>query len=108
MRGKNPAAANTVERPQSYTTKVYDNGTYNDSHQSPKSNINKAPNKKARIVHEDPLSQSLPTWSLKNMKKEEEEIKCVYDPRIFKNEEVSTFKICLKISCASVFFWKSF
>lgn len=89
------AASAVEERPQSYTTKVYDNGTYNDSHQSPKSNINKRPNsgsKKARIVHEDPLSQSLPTWSLKNMKKEEKEIKCVYDPRLFKAEEVSFFK----------------
>ena len=33
----------------------------------------------------DPLSQSLPTWSLKNMKKEPS-VKCVYDSRLFNNK----------------------
>ncbi len=39
------------------------------------------------MVHDgaDPLSQSLPTWTLKSMKSSE--VKCVYDSRLFKNEE---------------------
>ena len=40
------------------------------------------------VPSHDPLSQSLPSWSLKAMK-EKENVKCVYDSRLFsgKSEE---------------------
>ena len=81
------------DRPPSHTTKLYDNGTYKDSgYQSLSSSyaVENAKNfqKKSKSVVEegkDPLSQSLPTWSLKTMKKENS-VKCVYDSRLFKPE----------------------
>ena len=40
----------------------------------------------------DPLSQSLPTWGINNLKKE---VKCVYDSRLFKKEDDSEYlKTC--------------
>lgn len=44
----------------------------------------------------DPLSQSMPTWGLKNMKKKaadvekSDEVKCVYDARIYSNNQGQT------------------
>ena len=65
---------NENDRPSSHTTKVYHNGNYlKDSGNSSLSSVKS-------IKHDDPLSQSLPTWSLKAMK-EKENIKCVYDSR---------------------------
>ena len=48
---------------------------------------------------EDPLSQSLPTWGLNNMKKE---VKCVYDSRLFKKDDDSEYlKTCQQESSQS-------
>ena len=79
------------KRPSSYTTKVYERGTYtNPQHLSTfneSSDNNTEANKKPKIDHHhhptqsDPLSQSLPSWSLKTLKKDEKEVKCVYDSR---------------------------
>ena len=84
------------------------------------------------VPSHDPLSQSLPSWSLKAMK-EKENVKCVYDSRLFsgkseedleiieqkketkkdnfkeflntsfnKNHDMKTSKVCNKCSCVQV------
>ena len=69
----------TENRPSSHTTTTYDNGKYQSmSYQNSKSTTVESGS--------DPLSQSLPAKSLKNLK-QSESVKCVYDSRLFKMEE---------------------